>query len=205
MAFPCNDPTAEPLVVRLQDVDIPMPFLQEKNLDINRFTASVIVFRQHSDCPSQPQVLLIQRGYEGSWGGSWEEPGGGYEPGKDVSIMQTALRETKEETSLELSSNVIFPLVYRTTFWHKGSRMASYTFIVELGEEVTIAMSDEHLDWGFFNEEDIRLFGLYNKGEAQGGRVMLERKKETLRHFFINKDSLRNGDGNTRKPTERIN
>ncbi|KAJ5384720.1 hypothetical protein N7517_002631 [Penicillium concentricum] len=198
-----NDSTTEPILLRLQDVNIPMSVLQEKNPDTNRFTASVIAFRQNSETPSQPEVLLIQRGYEGSWGGSWEVPGGGYETGKDVSILQTALRETKEEASLEISSNFIFPLVYRTTFWHKESRMASYTFIVELSKEVPIVLSDEHLDWGFFNEKEICLFSPYEKGKAQDGHVMLKRKKETLRLFFFNKESLRNGDVNTQNPKER--
>ncbi|CAI7603961.1 unnamed protein product [Penicillium viridicatum] len=153
MASSFNDSTTEPILVRLQDANIPMSVLQEKNPDINRFTASGIAFRQNSETPSQPEVLLIQRGYEGSWDGSWEVPGGGYENGKDVSILQTALRETEEEA--------------RTTFWHKESRMASYTFIVELSKEVPIVLSDEHLDWGFFNEKNICLFSPYEKGKPK--------------------------------------
>ncbi|KAJ5871070.1 hypothetical protein N7455_006011 [Penicillium solitum] len=70
MASSFNDSTTEPILVRLQDANIPMSVLQENNPDINRFTASVIAFRQNSETPSQPEVLLIQRGYEGSWGGS---------------------------------------------------------------------------------------------------------------------------------------
>ncbi|KAJ5446381.1 hypothetical protein N7491_002463 [Penicillium cf. griseofulvum] len=167
MASSSNDPTAEPIVVRLQDVNIPMSDLQKKNPDIDRFTASVIIFRQNPGHPSQHGVLLIQRGYEGSWGGSWEVPGGGYETGKDVSIFQAALREAEEEAGLKIPPKLIFPLVYKTTFRHKESRMASYTFIVELPKEVPITLSDEHLDWGFFNEKDIRLLAHTRRGKPK--------------------------------------
>ncbi|KAJ5897446.1 hypothetical protein N7504_007734 [Penicillium tannophilum] len=188
-----NDPTTEPLVLNLKEVDIPIPALQENNPNVGRYTASFIVFRQATNS-AKPQVLLIQRGHDGSWGGSWEVPGGGYEPGKDDTIMQTALRETKEEAGVHISPSAVFPLVYRTAFWHKESWIASYTFIAEVAEEVPITISDEHLDWGFFDEDDIQRFGVYQKGEDQVGHVMLARKKGILRHFFTHRDSLRNGD-----------
>lgn len=188
-----NDPTTEPVVLKLKDVDIPIPALRDNNPNVGRFTASFIVFRQTTNS-AKPQVLLIQRGHDGSWGGSWEVPGGGYEPEKDDTIMQTALRETEEETRVHISPDAVFPLVYRTAFWHKESWIASYTFIAEVAEGVLITISDEHLDWGFFDEDDIQGFGVYQKGEDQEGHTMLTRKKGILRHFFLNRESMRNGD-----------
>ncbi|KAJ6102094.1 hypothetical protein N7486_004521 [Penicillium sp. IBT 16267x] len=190
-----NDPTTEPLVLKLKEVDIPIPALQEYNPNVGRFTASFIVFCQTINS-AKPQVLLIQRGHDGSWGGSWEIPGGGYEPGKDDSIMKTALRETEEEAGVHISPDAIFSLVYRTVFWHKESWIADYTFIAEVAEGVPITISDEHLDWGFFDEDDIRGFGVYQKGEIQERHVMLARKKGILHHFFTNRESLRNGNAN---------
>ncbi|OQD76250.1 hypothetical protein PENANT_c132G08727 [Penicillium antarcticum] len=195
MALRLNDSTPELLMVKLQDVDVPISALQTMNPGVDRFTASFILVRDNPDNPSQPQVLLIQRGHDGSWGGSWEKPGGGHEFDKDNSIMQTALRETKEEVGLKISTEAIFPAAYRTAFLHKGLQMASYTFIAELGREASITLSDEHLRWGFFDEESLRLFGPYEKEKAQqDGGVMLERKKEILRHFFTNKEQLKIGD-----------
>ncbi|KAJ5636640.1 uncharacterized protein N7484_009953 [Penicillium longicatenatum] len=196
-----NGSVTEPLVLKLEEVDVPITVLQENNPNVGRFTASFIVFHQTTN-PAKPQVLLIQRGHDGSWGGSWEVPGGGHEPGKDDSILQTALRETYEEAGVHISPDAVFPLVYRTAFWHKESWIASYTFIAEVAEGVPITISDEHLDWEFLDEDDIRRFGVYQKGEAQEGRVMLARKKGILRHFFMNRESLRNGDVDMQRPFE---
>lgn len=190
-----NKPSTEPTVVRLKDVDIPVPVLQKENPDINGFCAGIIILRRHPAVSSKEQVLLIQRGCDGSWGETWEEPGGEYGPDEDATIKHTALRETQEETGVTIPPEAIFPLAYRTTFEHKGLRLAYYTFVAQLGEEVTVTLSHEHLAWGFFDEEYIGNLGPFdNEKNRQEKFVMLEDKKRILCHTFKNRESLENGD-----------
>ena len=62
-------------------------------------------------------------------------------------------------------------------------------------EKSPVTLSDEHLAWGFFNEQEARSFGTFDKEEArQQKHVMLESKKRTLCHIFRNKERLKNGD-----------
>ncbi|KAJ6069154.1 hypothetical protein N7499_011041 [Penicillium canescens] len=190
-----NKASVEPVLVRLKDIDIPVPALQKANPDINRFSAGFIILRENPVDLSNPHAFLIQRGFDGSWGGTWEGPGGGYEPGKDATIVETALRETQEEAGIVIPPEAIFPLVYRRTFEHKGLLMNYYIFIAQLDGEIPVTLSDEHLAWGFFNEQEARSFGTFDKEEArQQKHVMLESKKRTLCHIFRNKERLKNGD-----------
>lgn len=189
-----SKPSTEPTVVRLEDVDIPVPALQKENPDINRFSAGFIILHQHPVVSSKQQALLIQRGCDGSWGETWEGPGGGYAPDEDVTIKHTALRETQEEAGVVVPLKAIFPLVYRTTFEHKGLRMAYYTFVAQLDEEVPVTLSHEHLAWGFFDEEYVGNFGPFNNEKSRRQQfVMLEDKKRILCHIFKNRESLKNG------------
>ena len=73
--------------------------------------------------------------------------------------------------------------------------MASYQLIAMIDGEADVTLSDEHLAWGFFDEEEIENFGPFDKTKSkQDEHVMLESKKEMLRHFFANEESLRKGD-----------
>ncbi|KAJ6105252.1 hypothetical protein N7523_010062 [Penicillium sp. IBT 18751x] len=181
-------------VVRLEEVDKPVSQLRIESPKIGRFSAGFIVVRRNPTNASTQEVLLIQRSYGGSWPEAWETPQGGNET-KDKTIRDTALRETEEEAGLVIAPETIFPLVYRRTFEHKGSLMTSYQLIAMVDGEVDITLSDEHLAWGFFDEKKVEKFGLCDiKNIHQDQYVMLEGKKEMLRHFFTNTESLRKGE-----------
>jgi 8-oxo-dGTP pyrophosphatase MutT (NUDIX family) len=109
--------------------------------------------------------------------------------------VKTALRETQEETGIIIPPEAIFPLVYRITFEHNGLLMNYYMFIAQLDGAIPVTLSGEHLAWGFFNEKEVQSFGTFDKEKArQRKHVMLESKKRTLCHIFINKERLKNGD-----------
>lgn len=172
-----------------------MSKLQRKNPDIERFSAGFIVLSQDTADPWNPKALLIQRGNDGSWGESWEGPGGGYESKKDATIKDTALRETKEEAGVIVDPETIFPVVYERFFEHKGLRMASYTFIALMDVKDHVELSREHLDWGFFGEKEVQNFGPYDEAKSsQVKHVMLVSKKRTLLDIFENRENLQQGD-----------
>lgn len=181
-------------VVRLEEVDLPVSQLKTENPAIGRFSAGFIVVRPNSANPSKLEVLLILRAYGGSWPETWEPPQGGNEE-KDKTIRDTALRETEEEAGLIIRPENIFPLAYRRAFEHKGSQMISYQLIAMVDRKADITLSDEHLAWGFFGEEEVEQFGLFDKEKIQQDQhVMLEGKQEMLHHFFANEESLRKGE-----------
>lgn len=191
-----EQPTAPSLgfdVVRLEEVDLPVSQLQEKYPKTGRFSAGFILVRQDPANLSKPKVLLIQRSYGGSWAETWETPQGGNEE-KDKNLRDTALRETEEEVGLLIRREAIYPLAYRRTFKHKGSLMTSYQLIAIVDGEVDITLSDEHLAWGFFDEDEIKEFGPFDDKKIQQDQyVMLEKKKAMLLNFFFNEESLREG------------
>ncbi|KAJ5330556.1 hypothetical protein N7476_000339 [Penicillium atrosanguineum] len=181
-------------VVTLEEVDQPISRLKTKNPAVARFSAGFIVVRPNSANLSELEVLLIRRAYGGSWAEAWETPQGGNEE-KDKTIRDTALRETKEEAGLIIQPENVFPLAYRITFEHKGSLMTSYQMIAMVDREADINISDEHLAWRFFDEEEVEQFGLFDKNKIQQDpHVMLQGKKEMLCHFFANEESLRKGE-----------
>lgn len=190
-----NAPSFKTSLVRLEDVDIPISTLQERNPKIDRFSAGFIILRRVPRDLSKLFALLIQRGCDGSFGKTLEGPGGGLEPRKDVTIISTALRETKEETGIDVPLNAIFPLLYLTEFQHKNSRMGYYTFVTELLGEIPVTLSEEHLYSGFFDADEVQDFEIFDEEKSIKERnVILESKKKTLCHIFENCESLRNGD-----------
>ncbi len=62
-----------------------------------------------------PHVLMIERPDRGSFAGAWVFPGGKLEPGdgqgeEEASARNAAVRETREETGLELEGSGLLPL-----------------------------------------------------------------------------------------------
>ncbi|RWQ91221.1 hypothetical protein C8Q69DRAFT_511187 [Paecilomyces variotii] len=152
-----NKPPAEPVLLRLEDVDIPVPALQKENpTSTGSALASSFFAKTHSIHPiNRPfsfNVDATDHGY-------------------------TALRETKEEIGVVVSPEAVFPLVYRRTFKLKGLRMVYYTSVAQLGAKVPVTVSHEHIAWGFFDEEAVRNFGPFVKEKSrQVKHVMLEAK-----------------------------
>ena len=118
----------------VEEVDIPFANLQAKNPDIKRFSASTIIFCRDTHNATEPYVFLCKRahwdhslGKANSWAGSWETPGGSHDHGER--ILDTAIRETREEANLHVSH--VSRHVYFDDWTHKGVPMARYTFHTE--------------------------------------------------------------------------
>lgn len=79
------------------------PALLQDETGVRR-AAVAVVLRDHA--PEGPDILFIQRAhYHGDpWSGQIAFPGGRSEPG-DTDLLETAIRETREETALDLSAH----------------------------------------------------------------------------------------------------
>lgn len=174
---------------------------------MDRFSASAIIFCYVTLDPSEPYVLLCQRAYwdhslgkPNSWGGSWETTGGGHDHGE--TILDTAIRETTEETGLHISH--VSRDVYFDSWVHKGMNMARYTFHAEIREKLQPQriwcdqqcpvgtkeggiklMPDEHMNFCWATEAQVRNSLLYDEGNPlQSGLVILESKRDTILDVF---------------------
>jgi len=101
-------------------------------------------------------ILLERRSDNGMWG----LPGGGVEPGETV--MQTAVREVKEETGLDISVTGLLgiysdPADGRIVTYPDNGDVAHLVDIVLTAtvDSGGLSISDESLDLRFFNTADL--------------------------------------------------
>jgi len=98
------------------------------------FYASIVFVVNKKD-----EVLILKRSKKGSFPGVWALPGGKAEPAE--SPEETAIREVREETKIELDSDSIF-------FLHKmvSGEKEFYFFCSKVGDPKPI-IDHEHEDW----------------------------------------------------------
>ncbi|KAI3092126.1 hypothetical protein CBS147333_10259 [Penicillium roqueforti] len=201
-------------IIPVEEIDIPFVDLQAQQPDIERFSASALIFLVDHHEPHTAYVLLCQRALlgkdekgndkENSWAFSWEPPGGSQEI-FDKTILNTAKRETEEEVNLHGSR--VASQVYRDSWMHKGVPMARYTFPLEVDEQLKVQRTwcdrkqqpvgrnegpirlreDEHLDYCWATEAQIRDSPSYDGKDPQHqrGLVMLESKKDMILDAFM--------------------
>jgi 8-oxo-dGTP pyrophosphatase MutT (NUDIX family) len=97
---------AHPLVERLASSLTTRPGALAPDDENPRRAAVAVIFRVTTD--GQLELLLIQRAeHEGDpWSGHVALPGGRQEPG-DLTLQHTAVRETREETSIDIETEGI--------------------------------------------------------------------------------------------------
>ncbi|KAJ6126239.1 hypothetical protein N7471_010732 [Penicillium samsonianum] len=205
-------------IIPVEELNIPLRRSSGKESNIERFSASTLVFLFDLHEPPTAYVLLHKRALLGkeengndkpnSWAFSWGPPGGSQEI-FDKTILNTAKRETEEEVNLHGSR--VSRLVYRDSWMHKGVQMARYTFPLEVDEQLKVQRrwcdrkqqpvgrnegpirlrEDEHLDYCWATEAQIRDSSLYNEKNPQHQRelVMLESKEMILHAFTRLKNS----------------
>ncbi|KAJ6119049.1 hypothetical protein N7471_013000 [Penicillium samsonianum] len=201
-------------IIPVEEIDIPFVDLQAKQPDIERFSASTLIFLFDLHEPLTAYVLLCQRALlgkdengkdkENSWAFSWEPPGGSQEI-FDKTILSTAQRETEEEVNLHGSR--VASQVYRDFWVHKGVPMVRYTFPLEVREQFKLHRTwcdrqqqpvgtnegpirlreDEHLDYCWATEAQIRDSPSYDERnpQHQRGLVMLESRKDMILDAFM--------------------
>lgn len=183
----------------IKEADIPFSELQRRDEEIGWHSGgAIIIFKFRGE----RKVLLIQRVDSGSWGGSWEMPCGSYDNSDDRTIVDTAIREAEEESSVKLTREDISKTVYRDTFYHwSGTKNATYYMIVNQELELNTfpevrLRDDEHSDYRFFTKEEIEGFSTRTEEEFRntkpeiqramkaGQMFMLPRKKEAVLKAF---------------------
>ncbi|WVQ80155.1 hypothetical protein IAT38_002260 [Cryptococcus sp. DSM 104549] len=104
--------------------------------------------------PSDPsRVLLVKRAAgETLFPGQWEIPGGKAEYGVDQTLLETVVREVKEETGLRVTA----VKGEFEAFEYKGSKglCKQYNFVVE-GDGEVVLNPEEHEEWKWVEEGDL--------------------------------------------------
>ncbi|KAI1831014.1 hypothetical protein DTO006G1_7919 [Penicillium roqueforti] len=167
-------------------VNVPLDRLKELYPDVQRFTAMAVKCSYHPDSPSKPRALLIKRnGIDSSWGDTWE-PGGGGPNKEDPTIGYSAARESEEETEIWPDGKTGERVVMRTFGFiinDNEEAMAKRVWSGEIQKPVgqcSVKISEEHLDYCWFTEEEVRSAALYVKGTPPGPFDMLRAKKDMV-------------------------
>ena len=98
----------------------------------------------------QSRLLLMQRTDNGLWG----LPGGGMEPGE--SLEETAIRETKEETGLEVEELALFGVYSGAELYYRypnGEEVHNVTVVYQthrVSDDIHLGQ-DEHTAYQFFD------------------------------------------------------
>lgn len=180
----------------IENVDKPFSELQEKQDGIKGHIGSAIIIFEFQ---GKQHVLLVQR-VGGSKPWSWEVPGGKYEKAQDTTIVDGAIRETKEETGWTITRDNVLDIVYRSTFYQSNGTKNDVHYII-VNQKVDmlpkIKLEDsEHCAYGFFTKEQVE--GLDTRTQEQfiknrdeieqainsGQKLILAEKKEVVLMAF---------------------
>lgn len=80
----------------------------------------------------------------------WSVPCGYVE--NDEEIKTAAIRETYEETKIELQENDV---KFLSAYPAHGGRGVFYDYLCEIEEEIEPILDEEHSEWGYFTIENI--------------------------------------------------
>lgn len=182
--------------LRKEAVDKPFSELQEKQDGIKGHIGSAIIIFEFQ---GKQHVLLVQR-VGGSKPRSWEVPGGKYEKAQDKTIVDGAIRETKEETGWTFTRDNVLDIIYRSTFYQSNGTKNDVHYII-VNQKVDmlpkIKLEDsEHCAYGFFTKEQVE--GLDTRTQEQfiknrdeieqainsGQKLILAEKKEVVLMAF---------------------
>lgn len=163
-------------------------YLQLPN--IQGIVVGAMVFQQEvkdkSGNTNPPKTLILRRVSTDTYPLQWELPGGGADVGTDKTIIDTAVRELREETSLQAKRVVcaIRPGV-NSGDWRgppvdesvvelfrdeEGNDWGVMSFLVEIGNDYESVTIDphEHVDWAWVSEDEIRNKALCESGSSGG-------------------------------------
>ena len=71
---------------------------------------------------------------------------------EDEEIKQAAVRETLEETQIELDAKSV---KFLSAYPAHGGRGVFYDYICEIEDELEPVIDEEHSDWGYFGLDEI--------------------------------------------------
>jgi 8-oxo-dGTP diphosphatase len=103
---------------------------------------------------SGPRILLLRRAPTESWANRWEVPGGGAEV-IDTTLLDTVVREVKEETGLDV---MYIPEVlgFADFTTSGGLEVRKWGFVVEVREGMEVRCEpSEHSEYRWCTKEDV--------------------------------------------------
>lgn len=172
----------------IEEADVPFSELQKREEEIEWHSGGAIIIFEFK---GERKVLLIQRVDTGSWGGSWEMPGGSHDKDHDATIVETAIREAEEESGVKPTREDISKTVYRDTFYHwSGAKNATYYMLAnrkldrEHFPEIKLR-DDEHSDFNFFTKEQIEGFSTRTEEEFRNTKPEIKRAMEAGEMFML--------------------
>jgi len=112
-------------------------------------------------------VLLLKRSDEGDHSNTWALPGGKSKGGE--TDINTAIRETKEETGLES-----IPGYRISSISSQNGRQRFTGFIYKVSTQFDVTISHEHTDWEWVGLKDLKSKDLHPKFKEQIPRYIRE-------------------------------
>lgn len=106
-----------------------------EGISLTQFTGAGIII-----VTRKGKVLLLKK-----QSGSWGMPGG--KPSEDELPIETAIRETEEETGIKIDS-LKDPIV----FYYKDKKYYSYVYVVERESIVRLSKEHKNFKWVYFKE-----------------------------------------------------
>jgi 8-oxo-dGTP pyrophosphatase MutT (NUDIX family) len=144
----------------VKSFDIPLDALQARHPHKPLVVGVAVAKPGRSDGPGEHQILLVRRvSSEDEFPNAWELPGGGAEVGTDKTILDTVVRETFEETGLEITS--ITKIIKGFEYWASKGDAIQFNLLVEVKEPVEVKLNpEEHDEYAWAGLEDLeRHFG----------------------------------------------
>lgn len=161
----------------LSTLAIPPATLFSRNSHLATLAIGAYIFTPSSP----PQLLLLRRSPTDSFPNRWEVPGGGTEP-SDATLLDTVVREVREETGLSVVA--ITAELGWVEFVGRRGRGRKYDFVVEVGEGEVKTNPEEHTAWRWCGVE-----------EVGGLEITTEGHREAVRRAFERIQAIRGGDG----------
>lgn len=108
---------------------------ESRPLPLAEARCAAVAIVLHADDTANPRVLLMKRAERPSdpWSGHISLPGGRYEP-EDPDMLATAIREAREELSIDLSTARLLghlPAMHPMSAGPKGLQVVPFVFVVE--------------------------------------------------------------------------
>lgn len=119
-------------------------------------------------------ILLMLRA-DGKNSDTWGLPGGKAEEGETE--LQTAIRETQEETGLKDIPGKQFDSIT-----HAYSNKIYTAFFYKVEKQFKVTLNDEHTDYKWVKFEDLKSLSLHPKLDSEIGEY-LKRIRKKIAHF----------------------
>lgn len=171
--------------------------------ELHSLVAGTVVFRKHSLATACPETLLLCRSPNDTFPLRWEYAGGTFDETSDKTLVETALRELREETGL-VDCQVICPIILHPSddrndaisgastadddlscvFQWDNQAWGVATLLVECSDDDVKIDRAEHVDWAWVTEKEVRA-GRFSNGDHRMEIVSKGMKDMILEGFRL--------------------